>query len=391
MVIKTSRILLLSVACLLMAFAQLAEGHSCGCGYWNGSSCVCSGSCPQCEYNCHSSGDSCECSDLCSSNQHCCTDAGDYCCPDGEECCDGDCCDTADCEDCNNGVCEYQCCSCEVCNNGICEFPDGHDCCDGSDCADVQICSGCKCTCDDSGNSWHDISYSYDASGLLNGIENAIDNIPRLSARNFTLNFEVGAQEKEVCCDPEDTSYTSRKKLYGKGEVGGGVDITLVGLPEFEFNHEWEGVGGIDCNVVAGITGGAEVTANATISGFVEDCPDEEICLTAGGGADIDIDLTAEGGVSIRLYTCDNWLWDEHELPLTATISGSIGCGAGASGSYYVGKGCLGSGFELDCAYIDSVDFTAELEFEVWIWGPYTPSKTVTLWDGYDNPDGCHS
>jgi len=224
---------------------------------------------------------------------------------------------------------------------------------------------------------------------LLGGVESAIDSIPRLSANGFSLNFSVSAEEKEMCCDPEDTSYTSRIKLSGNGAVSGGVDVALVGLPSFSFDYEWGDYGGIDCNVTAGITGGAVVSATAGVSGFVQDCPDEEICLSANGGANIDIDLTASGGVDIVLYTYDTWLWDPYELPATAVVSGTASAGAGASGSYYQGSGCSESGFLLDCAYIDSVDFTAELEFEVGPFGPYHPSKTVTLWNGYDNPEGC--
>jgi len=143
---KTSRLLLMSVAYFLMifAFAQLAEGHSCGCGYWNGSSCTCSGDCPACE-DCKSSGESCSCQPNCGTNEHCCTDAGEYCCPDGKECCEGDCCgsDQHCCTDATDGYC---CDDGKYCWYGFCV-----ECRDLLDCELCEECIGYNCVhpCDE--------------------------------------------------------------------------------------------------------------------------------------------------------------------------------------------------------------------------------------------------
>jgi hypothetical protein len=118
MIIKTSRILLLSVAYLffLMVSAPPAEGHSCGCGYWNGSSCVCSGSCSNPCKDCVSDGSgSCEC--VC--NEECCSKSH---CPD--------------CYNCINCECWYDCDPWEVCCNDEC----CNECCPDSCCGENQWC-----------------------------------------------------------------------------------------------------------------------------------------------------------------------------------------------------------------------------------------------------------
>lgn len=347
-----------------------------------------------CVWQCDSGDACCEDGDgggeCCMSSSYCCGNACQECCHNSQctgckNCisyqCEDDDNNCTGCKSCSNGQCiddDGNCTGCESCNNGQCEDDDDN-------CSGVQSCISSECKCDDSDQEPEEIAnYDYDLSGLLSGIESAINAIPKLEVQDgLSLEINITATKEKKCCSPEDESFTEEIKLEGSGSISGTILIDILGTKDFHFEETWDGYGSINADLALDIGPSVSLGASASVSGIISGC--NSICLAASGGANITITIVISGTGQVTVTCEETWLWDEFDLSVGFSASGSASTSASAAGTYYIGDGCEEEGFVVGCCQIGQLTVSASLSFEVGPWSYEVDSGDIGIWDGWDN------
>lgn len=286
-------------------------------------------------------------------------------CESGEICCDGDCMD-----------CSGVCCNDSCCESGVC--------CGDTCCSEDQSCNTNEdCICDDSDEEPQELaSYNYDASGLLSGIESAINSVPKLEASDFSLEFDVTATKENKCCSPDDLNFTEELKVEGSGSLSGAILVDIFGTKDFSFEKTWPGYGSVSADFNLDIGPEFDLSASGSVSGAISGCGP---CLSAGGNAGITITLTVTGSGNVTVTCEETWFWDEFDMTVAFGASGSASVSAEAGGTYYDGDGCEDEGFVTGCCQIGHLEVHATLEFEVGPWSYEVDSGDIELWEGWNN------
>lgn len=320
-------------------------------------------------------------------------------------CCEGD--PPGSCYECVDGVwveygnCEddSDCTGCESCQDCYCT-DDNDNCsgcciCEDSDCVDeddnctgVQQCQDCNCVCDDPGEEWQGSSYSFDTSGITSKLESAINAIPKVECDSINFSLSVSAQERDICCDVNDTSYSKEYKLSANASGDISITIDLLGTKDFDFHKEWPGVGGVDANAVIDLGPIVEAEGQMELSGiFSPEC--RTGCISGAVSGSVDVGAKAQGSGSITVYTDIDWEWwkchiGNLEFSIGFDAHGQATIGGSGEASYYYGDGCTEES-EIGCCKIGTLTLSAGITFTICGHEYGVDSDEVVIWEGLTN------
>jgi len=248
------------------------------------------------------------------------------------------------------------------------------------------------CRCSAVGEEpWTVASYDLDLSGFTDTLKGVLDGLPKVECNSVGCTANISATCEHVCCDGDSTSYETACTLSGSGELN--VDIGFDLLPSYDFSFEktWSGVGSISATLELGITPSIVLVTGAGVTGNINPCPDSGASLLIGGYVKITAAITAGGTGALDLVIEETWLWDEFDVAINVSATGTASVDGGASGYYCVGDGCgVYSGWNLECARIGDLEISANLAFSVPGFGDYSAnSGTIELIDGISTPSNC--